>query len=257
MAEPMLIPPDPDQHLMAISKITSDAFAGGEYVDEISQQYIGSCNYDWDTSRLIFDGEQLIHHWGVWGYPMRLGSVQVKVAGIGAVFTEEEYRKQGMMQMAAEDSIKAMQENGYDLSILRGRHYVKFGYARAWNYVTYRLEPEEIPDLSPKLPYEMLAPDKMDQINTIYNQFHRDFSGTTVRPTYRMLEAEDMRAYGWLDEQGNLASYARAVPTEDKKTLQCLEAAGDPQQGLAVLAAIFKAGEYETATSTTPAGVCG
>lgn len=64
---------DPDRHLMAISQITSDAFAGGQYVEEISQQYIGNCHYDWDTSRLIWDGERLVHHWGVWGYPHAAG----------------------------------------------------------------------------------------------------------------------------------------------------------------------------------------
>ena len=39
-----------------------------------------------------------------------------------------------------------MHQDGYDLSILRGRHYVKMGYARAWNYVTYRLKLEELPE---------------------------------------------------------------------------------------------------------------
>ena len=45
---------------------------------------------------------------------------------------------------------------GYDLSILRGRHYVKMGYARAWNYVTYRLKLEELPGGEPSKPYQPL-----------------------------------------------------------------------------------------------------
>ena len=83
-----ITPADPDSHLMAIAKITSDAFAGGEFVQEIANTYFNNCHYDWDATRLIWDGEHLIHHWGVWGYPMRLGSVQLQVAGIGAVVTE-------------------------------------------------------------------------------------------------------------------------------------------------------------------------
>ena len=86
--------------LRPIAQITADAFAGGQHVDEISQQYIGNCHYDWNTSRLIWDGDQLVHHWGVWGYPMRLDGVQLQVAGVGAVVTLEEYRKQGLMQTA-------------------------------------------------------------------------------------------------------------------------------------------------------------
>jgi len=236
---------------MAISQITADAFAGGQCVDEISQTYIGNCHYDWDTSRLIWDGDQLIHHWGVWGYSMRLENIHLKVAGVGAVFTSESYRNQGLMEVAARDSLEAMRVNGYDLSILRGRHYVKYGYARAWNYVTYRLKPEDIPDLVLQKPYELLDPTKMEEINELYNQFHQGFSGTCVRPTYRMLKADDMNAYGWLDEENRLEGYVRAVPSEDKRTLQCLEAAGDSQQGLALLGELFKQGEFEALTFFT------
>ncbi len=246
-----MTPADPDRHLMPISQMTADAFANGQYVDEISRQYIGNCHYDWDTSRLIWDEERLIHHWGVWGYPMRVGRVTLKVAGIGAVVTEEAYRKRGLMERAALDSIVTMGENGYDLSILRGRHYVKFGYARAWNYVTYRLTPEEIPSLEALRPYELLGPEEMDAIIALYNRDHEAFSGTCVRPTYRMLTAEDNGFYGWLDGEGQLEGYVRAKPTEDKKTLQCLEAAGDPETGLAALADLFKKGEYEALTFFT------
>ena len=99
-------------HLMPIARIISDAFAGGLHVDEISQQYIGNCHYDWDVSRIIFDGDQLVHHWGVWGYPMRLASAQLKVAGVGAVVTEESYRRRGLMSKAANASLSAMKYHG-------------------------------------------------------------------------------------------------------------------------------------------------
>lgn len=246
-----MTPADPNHDLMEIAQITSDAFANGEYIDEISRQYIGNCHYDWSTSRLVWDGEKLIHHWGVWGYPMRIESVQLKTAGVGAVVTLEPYRKQGLMQRAAMDSLRAMQNNGYDISILRGRHYVKFGYARAWNYVTYRLKLHEIPEINLKQPYELIGPDYMKAIENMYNNEYQDFSGTCVRPTYRMLDADGMLAYGWFNNGGHLSGYVRAVSTEDNKTLQCLEAAGDPVQGMAVLRDLLKKGEYEFLTFFT------
>lgn len=247
-------PADAAQHLMPISRLMSEAFANGQYVDEISRKYIGSDHYDWNTTRLIWDGDRLVHHWGVWGYPMRVGSARLKVAGIGAVVTVESHRKRGLMTGAAHASIQAMRENGYDLSILRGRHYVRFGYARAWNYVTYRLKADEIPPVGDPPPYETLGPDRMDAINTLYNQSHAALSGTAVRPTYRMLAADDMSVYGWLGDDGMLEGYVRAVPMsagEGQQTLQCLEAAGDPVRGLAVLASLFQQGGYETLTFFT------
>ena len=243
---------DPEHHLMAIARITSDAFAGGQYVNEIADTYIGNCHYDWDVTRLIWDGERLIHHWGVWGYPMRLESVNLKVAGIGAVVTEEPYRQHGLMEQAAYASFEAMFKQGYDLSILRGRHYVKFGYARAWNYITYRLKSEEIPDLPLKYPYQKLDTPHIEAMDSLYNQTHASFSGTAVRPTYRHRSSEDLSAYGWFDEKGTLMGYVRAIPAQDdKESLQCLESAGDYQQALAVLRDLFTQGKYKSLTFFT------
>ncbi|MFZ1400067.1 MAG: GNAT family N-acetyltransferase, partial [Candidatus Promineifilaceae bacterium] len=237
---------DPHAHLLPISQITADAFAGGQQVAEISQQYIGNCHYDWQTSRLIWDGDKLVTHWGVWGYPMRLGGELLKVAGVGAVVTLANYRQQGLMQTAALASFRAMQENGYDLSILRGRHYAKFGYVRAWNYVTYRLKPEELPRFALQSAYHLLGPGQMAAMDALYNQSHADFSGTAVRPTYPMLQASDRNAYGWFDDSGTLAGYVCAAPVDDQKTLQCVEAVGDPEQALAVLTDLLPQAPYET-----------
>ena len=239
------IPANQDQHLFDIAQIVSDQYAGGKYVKEISETYIGGCHYDFDTTRLIFDGDECLHHWGVWGYPMRVESIKLKVAGIGAVVTREPYRYQGLMASAANDSFEAMFKNGYDLSVLRGRHYVKFGYARAWNYVTTKLQPDEIPEVGNPPPYQRLAQEHLDEIYEQYNQTHEGLAGTAVRPTYQFI-SKDTGAYGWFDTHGRLAGYVRAIPTEDKNALQCLEAAGGPQEGLAVLKDLFAIGEYET-----------
>jgi hypothetical protein len=234
-----ITPADREKDLMAITKVISDAFAGGLYLEEISKKYVGGCHYDFETSRLIWDRDELVHHWGVWGYPMRVGSILLKSAGIGAVVTLEDYRKQGLMTWAVEESFIAMRKNGYDLSILRGRHYYKFGYRRAWNYVTTKLNPthqppEPVPDFDLKLPYRPLGPDDMAQVTMLYNQQYGDVSGSCVRPTYPMLEEGEMGAYGWFDGE-QLLGYVRALAKEDKSAVQCLEATGDPEQGLAVL----------------------
>jgi hypothetical protein len=241
-----LIHPNPKEHLLPIAQLSADVFTGGKYVEQFCQNYIGNSHYDWNASRILLDGEKLIHHWGVWGYQMRVESIQLKVAGIGAVVTQEAYRQQGLMHRAAQASFEAMEPAGYDLSILRGRHYVKIGYARAWNYVTYRLKVEEIPAKEIQPPYQPLGAERVSDMDELYNRAHADFTGTAIRPTYRNRHPEDIGAYAWFDGQGRLAGYIRALPAEDEsKTLHCLEAAGDPHKGLSVLGAVFRKGDYE------------
>lgn len=247
-----IIKPNPDEHLLPIAQLAANAFTGGQYMEQFCQNYIGNSHYDWNVSRLVMDGDQVIHHWGVWGYQMRLESIQLKVAGIGAVVTHEQYRKQGWMHKAAQDSFDAMMETGYDLSILRGRHYVKMGYARAWNYVNYRFTPDDIAGVEIKKPYQPLSPERIPEMDRLYNRIHASFSGTAVRPTYWNRHPEDIGVYAWFDGDGRLEGYIRAFPAEDNpKSLQCLESAGDPRQGLAVLADLFKKGDYEKMTCFT------
>ena len=76
---------------MAISQITADAFTNGGYVNDISNQYIGNCLYDWATSHLIWVGEYLVLHLGVWA----LGFSSSRCAGVGAVVSQETYTQEG------------------------------------------------------------------------------------------------------------------------------------------------------------------
>jgi hypothetical protein len=85
------------------------------------------------------------------------------------------------------------------------------------------------------------------EMDAVYNRTHADFTGTAIRPTYRLRHPEDIGVYAWFDQDGKLEGYIRAFPAEDNpKVLICQEAAGDPRQGLAVLADLFKKGEYDS-----------
>lgn len=238
--------PDPEMHLRNIGKLTAEAFSDGQYVEFYCDNFIGNSHYDWSVSRLMLDDGKLVHHWGVWGYQMRLESIQLKVGGIGAVVTHPDYRKQNLMHQAAQDSFEAMRQTGYDLSILRGRHYVKMGYARAWNYVTYRFKLEDFPVTEPVPAYQPLGLEHVPEMDALYNRTHTTFTGTAIRPTYYNKSLEDLCVHAWRDAAGYLMGYVRAAPSEEEpKTLLCLEAVGDPRQCLAVLGDLFKRGEYE------------
>ena len=51
-------PADREGDLCAIARMISDAFAEGGYVEEISKKYVGGCHYDFDTTRLIWEGDR-------------------------------------------------------------------------------------------------------------------------------------------------------------------------------------------------------
>jgi predicted N-acetyltransferase YhbS len=247
-----IIQPDQDMHIHRIGQLCADTFSEGKYVEQYCDNYIGNSNYDWNTSRVILDSEKMIHHWGVWGYQMRLESEQLKVAGIGAVATHPDYRKQGLMHVAAQESFAAMQKDGYDISILRGRHYVKMGYARAWNYIHYNIKPEDITKVKLQKPYQQLTVEQIGEVESLYNHAYSGISGTAIRPTYLKKHPDDLHMYGWFDEQGKLEGYIRAMPDEENpKEFQCVEAVGDPLQGLAVLAELYQGRECEKLTCFT------
>ena len=200
----------------------------------------------------MYDEDQLVHHWGVWGYQMCLEGIQLKEDGIGAVVTHPDYRKRNLMHKDADASFSTMNEQGYDLSILRGRHYVKMGYARAWNYVTYRFKLEDYPVDEPGPAYKSLSLPEVSEMDALYNQAYASYTGTAIRPTFYNKHPEDICTYGWRDANGTLVGYVRASPSEEEaKTLVCLEVVGSPQQAIAVLADLFQKGEYEKITCFT------
>jgi hypothetical protein len=61
------VAPNPPSHLRLMGQLAADTFSAGQYVDAFCDNYIGNSHYDWNVSRLVLDGERLVHHWGVWG----------------------------------------------------------------------------------------------------------------------------------------------------------------------------------------------
>jgi len=251
MGNPELVVPSPEKDLQAIAELTAAMFSDGKYLEAFRDNYIGNSHYDWQMSRIGVDGGRLVHHWGVWRYEMRLDDARLKIGGIGAVATHPDYRQRGLMHQAAQASFEAMRQAGYDLSILRGRHYAKIGYARAWNYVTYRLKKDELARFEHTQAHKMLTLAQVPAMDGLYNVTHQKFSATAVRPTFYNRHPDDMGVYAWFDDRGELAGYVRCLPDEEmeesdpKKTLVCLEAAGDPLKCLGVLNELCQVGGYE------------
>ena len=76
-------------------------------------------------------GDQVVAWLTVIDYQMRIGSAQVRMAGIGGVETHREHRMKGLMRILFDDTVRYMTDEGYDVSVLFGipNFYTKFGYA--------------------------------------------------------------------------------------------------------------------------------
>ena len=51
--------------------------------------YLLNSNYDWNASRIGKVGSEIVTHFGIWNFQVRVGRARVCVAGIGAVATHD------------------------------------------------------------------------------------------------------------------------------------------------------------------------
>ncbi len=239
-----LIAPQTNTHLDSLYQTLNSIWEDG--VESYQNHYLGNSHYDYEVSRIaLLDGE-VISHWGVWGYEMRVGTARLKTGGVGAVATKENYRKRGLMTQAGQASLRAMREAGYDLSILHGftRDYSRFGYVRAWMYTTYEVHIDDINARGQPPSFVAFDLNKNDVADALYNESHEHFTGTAVRPTYRNILMRQREVYGWSDAQG-LQGYVYIEPLPDEKVLRCTEVVGDTQIALLTLRQLARTRECE------------
>ena len=240
----IIVAPDPRRHGEAVFDLIAKIFSGrGGYFGSRQRGrrcYIGNSHYDWSATRIgLLDG-QLVTHYGVWDYRMRIGRGRVRVGGIGAVSTHGDYRKRGYMARTVEAAIEAMRQQGYDMTVLFGisDFYHRFGYVRAWSDTTITVPVASLPSDrpgGPLRPFGVTRP--RDDLARLYNRTHARLTGTAVRPTYRRTEAgrDGWKGYLWQDAAGQPAGYV--VVSERPPRLRCDDFAGPAEAVLAALAA--------------------
>lgn len=236
--------PDPRTDRDALFDLTAKSFGHGGYwqwVRYCRQGYIDHSHYDWNSSTIgRIDGE-LVTHWGVWGYRMRIGRAQVRVAGIGAVCTHGEYRSRGLMARTATHGLEVLRRQGYDLSLLFGIRdfYHRFGYVPAWPATRCTVSVEDLPE-SPPPRLRRFTSIRSEEVNKLYNRHDAGLTGSAVRPTFaRRIRMQNQVGYGWRDRRGRLKGYVLirepGNPSGGKAALECLEGIGEPEQVLRAL----------------------
>jgi predicted N-acetyltransferase YhbS len=245
-----LRPPDPRTDREAIFDLIAKVFGKTSYyewIDHLQSGYFDASHYDGEASTVgLIDG-QIVTHWGVWDYRMRVGSETVRVAGVGAVATDGFHQGQGLMRRTIEAGLERMRQAGYDLSVLYGisDFYHKYGYAQAWPKVVYIVSADQLPDDKPagRLRRGPVVQDR--ELDVMYNRTFAGRTGSAVRPTYGRFDKlgsvvpETIR---WLDDDGRAVGYVRVGVWEGR--LQCTEACGEVEQILRVLGRQARRGRH-------------
>ncbi len=208
--------------------------------DYCRDRYIGHSRYDWAASRVGLIDNQMVTHWGVWDYSMRIGACTVRAAGIGVVATHGDFRNRGLMAKTAQPSIDAMKPLGYDMTLLFGiwNFYHRFGYVRAWPDVKHVIAAGLLPPQKPQRAAKKFTPAQRDDLDRLYNRYYANLTGTAVRPTY------DTNRYpekwnGVLWESGGKAE-GYIVYGQDGKLLDVIEAVGEVDQCLRTVSALCR-----------------
>lgn len=239
-----VISPVESQHANDILDLGAKTFAGfgGFFAmrKNMREWYLLNSHYDWKASAIgLIDG-QLTTHFGIWGYPMRIGKGVVRCGGVGMVSTHGEFHKQGLMAQTVPHSVEHMRQEGYDLSILFGiwDFYHRFGYVQAWAENTWFTWCDRVPKDLPKVNYESFTPEPREDIAKLHNRYTAELTGAAVRPTFSkkfFFLGQRIEGYLW-KEKNKLAGHV--IVSAEGPYLACWEATGKPDQILTVLKAI-------------------
>jgi predicted N-acetyltransferase YhbS len=200
----------------------------------VRKGYLVNSNYDWAASRIGRWGNEIVTHFGVWNFQMRVGHARVRVAGIGAVATHDHYRKRGLLRQTANDALAALSGSDYAISLLFGipNFYEQFGYRRAWTWLNVTIETDQI--LAKTIPgrLERSRSAVREDLATLYNRENADLTGTVVRPAFPSGNPfAESDVYLW--KQGRtVKGFVFVGGTET--TLDVRSWAGDPETILAV-----------------------
>ena len=193
------------------------------------------------------DGGRIVSTLQVFRKVVRIDGATLAVGGVGNVYTAPAYRQAGVASALLERALAAMEQQGFDVSLLfasRLDFYARFGWRSQLRYLSF-IEPSEArPSTDAE---EFVAARDLDGVVDVYGIHSAPIPGSTVRDAAYW--SGQLRYAGNPDERilvvrrgGAVVAYARATTLYDFHTIiehGCLPGA---EQALADLIAHMHAG---------------
>jgi hypothetical protein len=208
----MMQSPERSEHLDALGELFGKTFT--RYWDRYEYSRLGyfdASPYDWESSRIGVSAGQIVSHFGVWGFALRIGRSVTRMAGIGAVATLKTMRGQGLMRTTATACVGSLKDAGYDISLLFGipGFYHRFGYVVTFPEASFTCSTRELPEPDGEISHEPFTGD-VTELADCYNRENETVTGTYVRPTYRKARRPDTAycrrfddGYVWVARDGD------------------------------------------------------
>lgn len=186
----------------------------------------------------LLDG-RVVTNVTVFRYLTRIGSARLATAGIGAVATDGNYRKRGLMRDTFGATVDAMQEAGYDISVLFGipDFYCQFGYVRGWSDDSVTVKAKDLkPTRSAPATEDFSGTALAEDVLACMNRWQETLDGTAVRPTHggrNKHQGDHILARCWRDDGTAVAG--TLITKLEEGRLRIEDACGDPEDVIALV----------------------
>ena len=172
---------------------------------------------------LTTDCEEVSRLW-IFIKTMRIGSVGVRIGGIGGVGTNRDHRHKGFASLSMHESTALMADKNCDMGFLFGIQdfYDSFGYAVCFSDSMIHVNTKDLRLARSGLITRAYRKSDARQVRRIYNQANGACSASVVRPPSwdRFEMAADFKSQGKaivaLDAAGRIVGYA-AFRIEDQR----------------------------------------
>ena len=241
-----LVAPDPSQDADAVYRLFEAEDHPSRH--EWRAGRLADSHVDWRVSRIAFarDGgaERLVAALNVYDLAMRLGTAELRVAGInGDVQSADLAGSRGdILDRLAGEAVASLPGGGYDMAVTFDDEalWLRHGFALGWRALQWQvsvgdLPVADIPDV------ERIESGHADDLAAVYNAAARGLTGTVRRPTYRRNKHPgEFSTYLWRGADGSTAGYVSGSPGPGEY-FWVDEVAGDANMCLAVLRSVAEA----------------